>query len=58
MKISVMISTLNEAELLQEYLEDQAENTIDFQCTMPKARVEDVARVIGKLVRFIKDCDM
>jgi len=65
MKIGDMISTLNEAELIQEYLEDLIENAseneleLEFQCiSMTKARAADTANVIGKLVRFIKDCEM
>ena len=58
MKIGEIISTIGEAELIQEYLEDRAENTHELQCTMPNARVEDTASMIGKLVRFIKDCEI
>jgi len=58
MKIGEIISTLGEAKEIQEYLKDRVENTLEIQCTMPKAVVEDATSVIEKLVRFIKDCEM
>lgn len=55
MKIGEVFETLNEAINTYEHLDDVTRNCEEFECTLPKQLVDDIAALIGKLIVMVKN---